>query len=336
MTLFGGFKFLDFVSFLLYNSNIEAHNIREFMTKALTQEEFIKKAKMVHGDAYSYDKTNYIRSNLKIIVTCPKEGHGDWEVTPNNHLKRKCPKCACTFTNAKEAFLPKASAQFGDLYDYSEVVYTRSTEKVKIKCHEHGFFYVTPSNHLNGFGCAKCSYERMAKKKTKSLEEYITEVQAVHGDRYGLDKISYSHCFDKVTIICHEHGEFSALANSFLQGHGCPSCMEGGFNQMKAGSLYVMTDGDICKIGITNQSAAIRAEHINKMSKLSFSSVFEKRFEDGSVPLNIETILLRELRAKYKSIEMKFNGSSECFYCVDISALLSRIEELIKELNAHY
>lgn len=59
----------------------------------LTTEEFIKRAREIHGDYYNYDKVNYINSNTKITITCPK--HGDFETLPTNHLKGcRCKKCA--------------------------------------------------------------------------------------------------------------------------------------------------------------------------------------------------------------------------------------------------
>lgn len=57
--------------------------------------EFIRKAKLKHGDSfYSYDKTVYHNAVSKVIVTCNVRDHGDFHVTPNNHLSGKgCPKC---------------------------------------------------------------------------------------------------------------------------------------------------------------------------------------------------------------------------------------------------
>jgi len=64
-------------------------------TKSTTQE-FIKKAKEIHGDQYIYDSVNYTRSQEKVKIQCPK--HGIWYVRPDNHLHSKsgCPKCLCS------------------------------------------------------------------------------------------------------------------------------------------------------------------------------------------------------------------------------------------------
>lgn len=54
--------------------------------------EFIKECIEKYGEKYLYDKTEYINSNTKVLVTCPK--HGDFSVRPDHHLNGVgCPKC---------------------------------------------------------------------------------------------------------------------------------------------------------------------------------------------------------------------------------------------------
>jgi hypothetical protein len=56
------------------------------------REEFLKKAKEVHGSKYSYKKSEYTKASVNIIITCKE--HGDFLQTPNNHLSGKgCSDC---------------------------------------------------------------------------------------------------------------------------------------------------------------------------------------------------------------------------------------------------
>lgn len=58
----------------------------------LTTEEFINKAKSVHGDKYDYSKTNYTLSQNNVIIICPE--HGEFSQIARNHLfGAGCPKC---------------------------------------------------------------------------------------------------------------------------------------------------------------------------------------------------------------------------------------------------
>lgn len=55
-------------------------------------EDFIAKAKTVHGDKYNYDKSKYTRSAKKLTITCQE--HGDFLQSPNGHLAGKgCNSC---------------------------------------------------------------------------------------------------------------------------------------------------------------------------------------------------------------------------------------------------
>lgn len=67
---------------------------------------FIRQAKRIHGDRFSYVKTNYVKALEDVIITCPI--HGDFQLTPNEHLNgRGCPLC-------KESHLEKEIRVFLD------------------------------------------------------------------------------------------------------------------------------------------------------------------------------------------------------------------------------
>lgn len=60
--------------------------------KRISQDEFIKKAKEVHGDKYDYSKVNYVNNHTKVCIICSE--HGEFWQTPHKHLKGEgCPKC---------------------------------------------------------------------------------------------------------------------------------------------------------------------------------------------------------------------------------------------------
>lgn len=57
-----------------------------------TTEQFIKEANLVHDNKFSYEKTNYIKNQIKVIITCPI--HSDFEQRPLSHLQGNgCPNC---------------------------------------------------------------------------------------------------------------------------------------------------------------------------------------------------------------------------------------------------
>ena len=44
--------------------------------------------------------------------------------------------------------------------------------------------------------------------KDSKTEAFIHKAKLVHNDKYDYSKVNYIGCFDKVCIICPEHGEF--------------------------------------------------------------------------------------------------------------------------------
>ena len=67
-------------------------HITRIESKTRTTEEFIERAKKVHGDNYDYSKVEYTGNLDKIKIICSK--HGEFLQSPDNHLqKRGCPRC---------------------------------------------------------------------------------------------------------------------------------------------------------------------------------------------------------------------------------------------------
>lgn len=56
------------------------------------RESFIAKAMLIHGKKFIYDKVEYVKSGVKVCITCPE--HGDFYQVPNSHLSGSaCSKC---------------------------------------------------------------------------------------------------------------------------------------------------------------------------------------------------------------------------------------------------
>lgn len=128
---------------------------------------FIEKAKEVHGDKYDYSLVEYKTYDENINIVCPI--HGQFEQTPNNHLKGSdCLKCSLNNRVINNNFVKKANKKHGDKYDYSLVNYKGFNIKVKITCKIHGEFEQTPQNHLKGQGCPICN-ESNGEKKIRDL-----------------------------------------------------------------------------------------------------------------------------------------------------------------------
>ena len=190
--------------------------------KTYSKENFINKAKIIHGDKFDYSKVEYVNNRTKVCIICPQ--HGEFWQTPNSHLQGEgCPNCRKSKKMAQETFIKKAKKVHGDKYDYSKVNYVNSQTKVCIICPQHGEFWQTPNSHLSGKGCKECANEY--KKRNKyTTRDIIKKFKKIHGDYFDYSKFVYNGIMEKSLIICPNHGEFVMNAHDHLKGHGCPMC----------------------------------------------------------------------------------------------------------------
>ena len=201
------------------------------MGKKLTTEEFIRRAKEIHGDKYDYSKVVYKGVDTPVTIICPI--HGEFQQTPYHHINRKqgCGKCADEFTSERcssttDEFIRKAKEIHGDKYDYSKVVYKKAIKPVTIICPIHGEFKQTPHDHLRYSGCKKCADEKRMKNNSQRLstEEFIKRSVEKHGDKYDYSKVNYVNSNTPVRIVCSKHGDFMQLPSIHMGGAGCPKC----------------------------------------------------------------------------------------------------------------
>lgn len=199
-------------------------------------ENFINQCKKVWGNLYTYDKTVYVNSLQKVIITCPI--HGDFLTRPADFLRHHgCPKCKSNKTKItnhsfkisnKEEFVKKAELLYPNLFKYDDVIYIDSRTKVLVYsnlCNEK--FYITPSQLIQGHFKKQYKGEKIKTKYQKRLttEAFIQNARFVHGDIYDYSKTKYIDSVTKVTIICPKHGEFQMFPEDHTSHrYGCPLC----------------------------------------------------------------------------------------------------------------
>ena len=78
--------------------------IEKRKTKRLSNsDEFIEKARKIHGNKYDYSKVEYINAHTKVCIVCPE--HGEFWMTPNDHLSNAygCRKCCKNISKAENS-----------------------------------------------------------------------------------------------------------------------------------------------------------------------------------------------------------------------------------------
>lgn len=274
-----------------------------------TTEDFIERAKRLHGDKYSYDKAVYVNTKTKVTVTCPV--HGDFSMMPTNHYSKSgCPKCSGKgYKYSQEEVIERFKKVHGDKYDYSKVVYVDMKTPVTIICSIYGEFSQQPRAHLEGHRHPKQAIE----ERKLSLEEVINRFKASHGDFYDYSLVEYANKDTKVKIICPVHGVFEQIPHDHADGHSCRNCIPRGFDSSKPGFLYYLSinNGQAYKIGITNHSV----EHRYSIKELtSIQTIYLWEFSSGKECRDLEKYILTTYsNLIYTGAPLLHTGNTELF-----------------------
>ena len=205
-------------------------NIQQGISKRLSPDEFIKKAKDIHGDKYDYSKSVYIGNHKNLTIVCREPNHGEFEQTPSSHIIGSgCPKCShikksLLLRSTIEEFVEKANKVHNNKYDYNKSVYVNNNTKMIIICPDHNEFEQTPSTHMDGSGCPKCTNIKKGLSKRLTLEEFIERSKKMHRGKYHYSKSKYVDSQTRLIIICPDHGEFTQTPSNHMMGCGCPKC----------------------------------------------------------------------------------------------------------------
>lgn len=192
----------------------------------MTKEEFIEKAKKIHGDIYDYSLVDVYKNNRqKIKIKCKQCGI-IFEQRVVNHLQGQgCKICGRKRANksnssTKEEFIEKSIKIHGDKFNYDLVEYINSKTKVKIKCNKcNSIFEQVPSMHLAGNGCSVCNPPH--KKLTQ--EEFVGRLSKTHPNLEVLSQ--YNGKDRKITVRCKIHDYiYETTPHRLVGGANCIHC----------------------------------------------------------------------------------------------------------------
>lgn len=191
--------------------------------KPHSNESFIEKATLTHGNKYDYSLVKYVNTHTPVEIVCHK--HGAFLQTPNCHMNRShgCPTCAHEMIGdfcrlSQNEFINKCQEVHGYKYDYSKSIYKLNTEFVTIICPVHGEFEQKAGGHMAGRGCNRCGGSAEI-----TSEEFFQRAIAKFNHDYT--KTVYVNLRTKVTITCKKHGDFIRSPDGYLNSkYGCQRC----------------------------------------------------------------------------------------------------------------
>jgi hypothetical protein len=177
------------------------------MSRKLTKEEIVERAKNVHKDKYDYTDLVYKDMSTNINVKC--KIHGEFFQRPFDHLKGLgCSKCGViksglTRTLTNNEFIEKANKIHNNKYKYPNAIYLSANKKLLITCENHGDFEQTPNNHISKkHGCPNCS-----KLKKLNSELFRDRSIKIYKDKYDYSFSDYINNKTEIlpSIITNKH-----------------------------------------------------------------------------------------------------------------------------------
>lgn len=139
--------------------------------------------------------------------------------------------------------------------------YMGANIKIKHRCNICGHEWnVKPNSVLNGTRCPECAKYQRAKSKTKTHEQFVTEVAAINQNIEIVGQ--YIHSDKKIEARCKLCGhKWFTRAADILVGHGCPECSYK--SKTKTQAQY------IAELAIINPDIEVIGIYINSYTKIS-------------------------------------------------------------------
>lgn len=205
-------------------------------SKLNSLEEFIEKAKEIHGDKYEYDNVKFNKINDKVKIYC-KKCKNTFEQMAKNHIRKVRPSgchiCGYNQKNISSVILPAINTIYfieeankvhdNKYYYFPDIDITSWHNKIKVNCYNHGNFNITPYDLIyKKSGCKECANI----KRQISFEEFIKRCNEIHKNKYEYSDICWKGVDNNISVICDtdSHGSFKINGYRHQKGQGCPKC----------------------------------------------------------------------------------------------------------------
>ena len=190
----------------------------------------IEQSKLLFGDSFDYQATEYRDAKTKINFRCKKHDYS-FEQTSNNHLNSKHPCAFCLQESRREAFSDsihifknKIQSIFGDQFDFKNANYVNQRIPIPLTCLKHNKVITKePQVFLRGHGCDLCAKEAsLAVLSKQTLDEIHNFVAKLNGKCNSKNYINNETKLDFECKVGHKFQKsWSHVKNSL---RWCPKC----------------------------------------------------------------------------------------------------------------
>lgn len=203
------------------------------MKTGITFEDFVEKARLVHGDKYDYDESSYKSCKDFIKMVCREH---DYQFCQRGfaHLRgQNCPLCGTQAAletrrrNKQEDLINKVENKFPNKFDLRNLYFKDVNTDVTAVCDRHGELSVNPRS-LVRHGCSLCNKEDKQKFYLDKLKEEVES--RLHLSHLDLSYAKYVNNSTRIKVKCKRHNKiFYQTPNKILDTSrskriGCEDC----------------------------------------------------------------------------------------------------------------
>ena len=242
--------------------------------------------------------------------------------------------------NKHEYFINMLIEKFPDYETYFKIIskYISNHKEIFIE-DKYGICKTTPNSLLK----LNIPTIELAVNKT---EYFINRAKEIHGDIYDYTLVDYKNCRTKIKIICKEHGIFEQTPDSHLSKRGCKICncptytlsnwikLSNNSKDFNNYMVYIIKcwneNEEFYKIGRTYRDIKFRMNQIPYETK-----IISKIEGDVNYIFNLEIDLLnyhKKIKNNKYRPKIKFKGSNECFYIIDLNYINKNERKNIKAM----
>lgn len=198
----------------------------------MKKSEFLERVLDNNNYVYLID-SGELKSHDIIKIKCEKH-NSIFEQKVYIHLSGStgCKECYMEKIKSKNKlnvneFIKRCNLKHKNYYDYSKVIFVDTKTKVNVVCPEHGDFFPTPSNHMNGSKCPECAYRIKTENQKITFDEFVKRSNKIFNNRY---KYINNGNFDykrPIKCECLIHGIFNLNPERHITRLSeCPKCTE--------------------------------------------------------------------------------------------------------------
>lgn len=315
---------------------------------------FVKKAKIVHGDKYSYPE-EYVCSRTPINILCNKH-NTLFSQRPSAHLQGQgCPICGeesrkITSSLSKEEFVRRSLNVYGKgVFDYADTIVDGLNSPVTIRCIpcNKEFTVSVANNHLtkNASNCMACKTKIDIQKRK---EKFVKKAKLLYDWVSGYEDIIYINNTTPIRLFCNLHKEYFSVTPMRHTDReklcGCPSCgkesmgrwsiqrvMDTPDIENKTGFFYYgkisVLPENCVKIGVTNSIRSRKSKYKRDLHKYEGCFVFDKYIKGSYLDMfKVEAYLKKLFTSKKYTHSIEFGGKNETYIKDEaVSELLNSI-----------